>query len=88
MPAINKLAQEAEAHGWAVFGLTSSGFSEVDEFKFQQQAAFEFLTCDDITLKTMVRSDPGVLLLNKGVVRGKWHTNDVPGFATAEKALK
>ncbi|MGV9014082.1 MAG: MauE/DoxX family redox-associated membrane protein [Flavobacteriales bacterium] len=88
MATINKLAQDAEAHGWAVFGLTSSGFTDVDEFKFQHQAAFEFLSCDDVTLKTVVRSNPGVLVLSNGVVRGKWNGNDAPTFAAAEKALK
>ncbi|MBK8581243.1 MAG: hypothetical protein IPL86_05200 [Flavobacteriales bacterium] len=88
LPAIAKLAQEAEAHGWMVYGLTSSGFDQVDEFKFQHQLPFDFFTCDDVTLKTVVRSNPGVLVMSDGVVRGKWHGNDTPSFATAEKALK
>lgn len=88
MPAIVKLTQEAEANGWAVFGLTSSGYDQVEDFRLQNQTPFDFLTCDDVTLKTIVRSDPGVLVLQQGVVRGKWHCNDTPSFAVAAKTLK
>ena len=34
---------------------------------------------DATVLHTMVRSNPGILYLEDGVVKGKWHHNDTPG---------
>ena len=33
---------------------------------------------DGIVLKTMVRSNPGIMYLEKGTVKGKWHHSNVP----------
>lgn len=88
LPAIVRLAGEAASKGWAVYGLTSSGYDDVEDFRLQHQTPFDFLTCDDITLKTMMRSNPGLMVMQQGVVRGKWHCNDTPSFAAAAKTLK
>ncbi|MBK9060407.1 MAG: DoxX family protein [Flavobacteriales bacterium] len=87
-PAINKLAEAAEKAGWKVYGLTSSSYDESEEFRHANQNMFDFLTCDEVTLKTMIRSNPGVVVLQHGTVRGKWHCNDIPSFAKAGKALR
>jgi hypothetical protein len=41
---------------------------------------FEFYNADDVVLKTMVRSNPGLILLKDGKVLGKWHYNDFPSY--------
>ena len=40
--------------------------------------SFPFYHSDDITLKTIIRANPGIMLISKGIVMGKWHNNDVP----------
>lgn len=87
-PEINRLAAEAQQAGWHVYGLTSSSYDETEEFRHANQNMFEYLTCDEVTLKTVIRSNPGVVLLQQGTVRGKWHCNDVPTFAKAAKTLR
>ncbi len=87
-PAINALAAEAEKAGWKVYGVTSSSYNESETFRHANQNMFEYLTCDEVTLKTMVRSNPGVILLEHGVVRGKWACKDVPVFAGAASKLR
>jgi triosephosphate isomerase len=41
-------------------------------------ASYEVYNVDEDVLKAMVRSNPGMLLLHKGVLLGKWGTNDIP----------
>lgn len=87
-PAINKLVGEAAKAGWKVYGLTSSSYDESEEFRHANQNMFEYLTCDEVTLKTMIRSNPGLVLMQHGTVRGKWHCNDVPSFTTIGRSLR
>ena len=87
-PAINELAAKAEEAGWRVYGVTSSSYDQSEEFRHANQNMYDYLTCDEITLKTVIRSNPGVVLFQEGTVRGKWHCNDVPSFKEAAKVLK
>ena len=41
-------------------------------------AEYPFCFVDDITLKTMIRSNPGLMLLKKGVVYQKWSVRNLP----------
>ena len=45
-------------------------------YGFVDSTAFAFT--DETTLKTMVRSNPGWVVLKKGVVHKKYHFNDSP----------
>lgn len=47
--------------------------------------AFEFFNSDEITLKTIVRANPGLVLLKGGTVIDKWHFNDVPSIEEFKK---
>jgi uncharacterized membrane protein YphA (DoxX/SURF4 family) len=38
----------------------------------------KYYNCDPIALKTVIRSNPGLVLLKKGKIMGKWHFNDIP----------
>ncbi|MCB0791615.1 MAG: DoxX family membrane protein [Flavobacteriales bacterium] len=84
LPAIKALADAAFRKGWYVYGLTASPYEHSEDLRHRYQLPFDFLQCDETTLKTIVRSNPGILLLQQGVVRGKWHANDVPTLADAE----
>ena len=44
-----------------------------EKYKFN----FDFYLCDEKALKTVVRSNPGILELNKGTVMQKVHWNDL-----------
>lgn len=58
--------------------LTSSGYEKFESFRHAQQLAAPYYFADATVLKTMVRSNPGVVLLKDGVVLAKWHYNDTP----------
>ncbi len=75
---INEFASRALEEGYRVYGMTSSTQQVIEEATGQVQLAFTFYTTDEITLKTIIRSNPGLLLIKEGVVLGKWHFRNVP----------
>ncbi|MEM1001533.1 MAG: DoxX family protein, partial [Bacteroidota bacterium] len=62
--------------GYTVIGLTSSGSEDKLNFKKRLNLGFDFYLCDEKVVKTMVRANPGVIVLNKGTVVNKAHWND------------
>jgi hypothetical protein len=58
--------------------LTSSGYEKFEAFRHKYQLAAPYFFADATVLKTMVRSNPGILLLKDGTVLAKWHYNDTP----------
>jgi uncharacterized membrane protein YphA (DoxX/SURF4 family) len=82
-----RIGWELEGSGIPVLALTSSSADEAETYRHEIQAPFEFGAMDETTLKTIVRANPGVVWLKKGVVFKQWHYNDVPD-AEALKQLK
>ena len=78
MDLINELYDYCLEYGYAFYCLTSS--SDEDILKWQEDTGAEYPFClmDNITLKTMVRFNPGLMLLIKGTVVGKWSIIDIP----------
>ncbi|HIF14922.1 MAG TPA: DoxX family protein [Bacteroidetes bacterium] len=70
------------------YGLTNGTFDQNEEFRHETQAAFPFYSVDQTTLKTIIRSNPGLVLLKKGSVIGKWHINDMPDKETLLNYMK
>ena len=46
-----------------------------------------FGATDDITLKTIVRSNPGLVLLQQGTVVAKWHSNTLPELSEIHQLI-
>lgn len=58
--------------------LTSSDPAKFELFRHEHQLAIPYYLADATVLKAMIRSNPGIMLLEEGVVKGKWHYNDIP----------
>jgi hypothetical protein len=54
--------------------------TENDVFRHEHNSMFEYYYCDNTALKTIIRSNPGLLLLNGATVEMMWHYNDFPSF--------
>jgi uncharacterized membrane protein YphA (DoxX/SURF4 family) len=61
-------------NGMQFFILTSSIRSEIESF----QNGLTFCVADETLLKTIVRSNPGYLLISDGTIIGKWSAAGVP----------
>ncbi|MCW3807247.1 BT_3928 family protein [Plebeiibacterium marinum] len=64
--------------GIKTYFLTASPTDDITNFEFSSEAGFNYLTADETMLKTVIRSNPGVVLLQDGNIIGKWHHNDIP----------
>lgn len=61
-----------------VYAFSSSVFAETDAFKAANDIKMPFYEADDIFIKTVVRANPGVVLIKNGVVVAKWHHKHIP----------
>jgi len=82
---INELAEYCYKNNYKFICLTSSIDSEVEKFKAITKAPYEFCVTDEITLKTMIRANPGLILLKKGTILGKWNHRDIPSIKEFEE---
>ena len=73
--AIHDYCQE---YGYAFLGLTASGDEDIERWRDATGAEYPFYRVDAIPLKTMVRSNPGLLLLKGSVVANKWPSTKLP----------
>jgi uncharacterized membrane protein YphA (DoxX/SURF4 family) len=73
---IKQVTDAAIKNGYEVIGLSASSKSVMDELTDENELNFKFYFCDETTLKTIVRSNPGILELQKGTVLQKLHWND------------
>ncbi len=74
---IKKIADRAIYKGYNVYGVSASFEDDLILIQNNYDLPFNFLFCDETTLKTMIRANPGVMTLSKGTVTGKWNWNDI-----------
>jgi len=77
---VNDFVSLAQQKGVEFIGLTGSSQKDVDAFRHEHNSMFEYYRCDETALRTMIRSNPGLILLKKGTVTAMWHYNDFPTF--------
>ncbi|WET70074.1 BT_3928 family protein [Sphingobacterium sp.] len=87
--AIQKINQAAiqltkDYNGLRIVLLTASASKDAQYLSDKMQLIAEIFYADLIPLKSMVRANPGVLLLKGGNVVGKWHYNNFPDAKTIE----
>jgi len=72
------LSEQANKHLVSFVLLSSSGMEMIEKYHEVYQINYPSYLADDTELKTMIRSNPGLILLSNGVVINKWHYNDFP----------
>lgn len=75
---LNQMYEYAEDNGYPFYCLTASGEQAISNWRETTGAEYPFCQTDDIVLKTVIRSNPGLLLLKDGVIIRKWSHNRMP----------
>ncbi|MBP6066176.1 BT_3928 family protein [Bacteroides sp.] len=75
---INEIYDYSVEHGYGFYCLTASGGEQIRQWRDKTGAEYPFCTMDDITLKTMIRSNPGLILIKNGTILNKWSDADLP----------
>jgi uncharacterized membrane protein YphA (DoxX/SURF4 family) len=83
----SRLAAWCGQAGHSFYCTTASGEQEIEEIRQTLDPAFGFHTTDEITLKTIVRSNPGLLLIKEGTILAKWAYRDFPDLEEFEDIL-
>ncbi len=84
---VKAVAEAAEQDGQYAFILTGSLIDDVKKYETEKGAAFEVYNTDATPLKTIMRANPGLLILKKGVIVGKYHYNELGSYADLKKSV-
>ncbi len=75
---LKKLVVDGTKHDIVTIVLSPATWEEVQAFVEKHDLPMQIYITDGIVLKTIVRSNPGIVYLEKGTVMGKWHYNNLP----------
>ena len=75
---INEIYDYCVEHQYGFLALTASSKEEVELRCERTGGEYPFALMDDVTLKTMIRSNPGLILLKDGTVYNKWSNSSLP----------
>ncbi len=75
---INQMYEYADEYGYPFYALTASGEKGISFWRDITGAEYPFCQTDEIVLKTIIRSNPGLVLLKDGVIIRKWSHNSLP----------
>ncbi len=76
---INEIYDYSVENGYPFYCVTSSSSdADIEQWKDRTGAEYSYLVADDVMLKTMVRSNPGLMLLKEGTIINKWSNRNLP----------
>jgi len=75
---LNSIYEYCLENGYQFYCLTASTHKGISRWQDITGAEYPFCNTDETTLKTVIRSNPGLLLLNDGIIIRKWSHNALP----------
>lgn len=78
MDEINNVYDYALENEIDFYCVTGSGSEAITQWNDYTGGEYPYLMADEVLLKTIVRSNPGLVLLRNGTILAKWHANDIP----------
>lgn len=85
---IKALKDKAEENAFSFSLITASSENIIADFQKKKEFYPEIYQSDDIDLKTIIRSNPGLIVLKDGVVMGKWSNGHLPQYNEVIKEEK
>jgi hypothetical protein len=82
---IMQFVDSCNVHGVGFVLVTASDADSIEAFREKSGFNEEVLRADDIELKTVIRSNPGLVLLQDATVIEKWHWRNFPQYSKAKK---
>ncbi|MBR8537692.1 DoxX family protein [Carboxylicivirga sediminis] len=77
----------AQKHSSYFYLATASLTEDCYKFDMAHQAAFEYAQCDETTLKTIIRANPGLVIIQKGTIIAKYSYTQLPDAETLKNPL-
>ena len=85
---LNRIYEYSQDNGYPFYCLTASSQHGITRWQDITGAEYPFCQTDETTLKTVIRSNPGMLLLKDGVIIRKWSHNALPSAEEMSKPLE
>ncbi|RLD84997.1 MAG: DoxX family protein [Bacteroidetes bacterium] len=86
--SLTNLMNYCQVHKYKTYFITASVVTDILNIHSKLPFMIDFYLADGTTLKTMIRSNPGLILLKEGKVIAKWHYNDFPSILEFEEIVK
>ena len=84
---IKALANGLKTQNVHFYAVTATSLDNADAFRTEMQLPFYFVNSDETLLKTVVRSNPGIMLWKEGVVIDKWSCRSIPSIDKIVKII-
>ena len=84
---INDIYDFSKSNKYGFYAMTASLPNEIQNWIQKTGAEYPFCTTDDITLKTIIRSNPGLMLIKGGTIIGKWPNTRLPSADKIKKLI-
>lgn len=75
---INEIYDYSVENGYGFYGLTASVDYQIELWRDKTGAEYPFCLMDNLALKTIIRSNPGLMLIKGGTIVNKWSDKDLP----------
>ena len=87
MDEMNGVYDYALEHNIPFYCVTGSSLEAIDAWSDNTGAEYPYRMADEVLLKTIIRSNPGLVLLKGGTIVGKWHYNDIPAEEDVKEVM-
>ena len=84
---IDRLYEYAQSYDIPFYCLTASTAKAIKRWVDLTGAEYPFCITDEAVLKTIIRSNPGLLLLKDGTIINKWSHNNLPNEAKLSRPI-
>ncbi|AZJ35075.1 DoxX family protein [Tenacibaculum singaporense] len=73
---VSKIAKQASEQGYEIYVLTASYIEDLAATQKEYGLPYTFGFCDETALKTVIRANPGIVTVKRGIIAGKWNWTD------------